>query len=120
MPNPAILHHRSVKLEHYLKIVDFFIHVGCPEDFIPEPNWKEYKPDVYMKDRMGNPICVEIQITPISNKKLQTKIDQFVSSHSHEHKARVFLLVTDNSYEKVIMPDGFKLIRLPLPNEPYT
>lgn len=119
MPNPAILHHRSVKLEHYLKIVDFYIHTGCPKHFTPEPNWKIYKPDVYMKDRMGNDICVEIQITHISTKKVQTKIEQFVSTYGTEHSARVMLLVTNNSYDKVVMPSGFSLIRLPLPKEPY-
>lgn len=119
MPNPAVLHHRSVKLDHYLKIIDFYIHTGCPEHFIPEPNWKDYKPDVYMKDRKGNDICVEIQITPISAKKLQTKIEEFVSSYGKLHNAKVLLLVSDSSYAKAEMPSGFNLIRLPLPKEPY-
>lgn len=120
MPNPAILHHRSVKLDHTLKIVDFYIHTGCPEHFIPEPNWKIYKPDVYMKDKKGNPICVEIQITPISSKKLQTKIDQFVSTYKKEHDSKVMFLVSNNQYDKVQMPTGFTLIRLPIPKEIYT
>lgn len=119
MPNPATLHHRSVKLNHQLKIVDFYIHTGCPETFIPEPNFKEYKPDVYMKDKKGNAICVEIQITPISSKKLQTKIDQFVSTYGKEHNAKVMFLVSDNNYNQAKTPSGFSLIRLPLPKEPY-
>lgn len=120
MPNPAVLHHRSIKIDHHLKIVDFYIHVGCPSEFHVEPLWNEYKPDVYMKDRMGNDICVEIQLSQISTKKLQTKIDQFVSTHGIEHAAKVFLLVSDSSYSNVEMPDGYKLIRLPVPKEPFT
>jgi competence CoiA-like predicted nuclease len=120
MPNPATLHHRSVKLDHQLKLVDFYIHTGCPETYIPEPNWKEYKPDVYMKDKKGNAICVEIQITPISAKKLQTKIDQFVSTYGKEHDAKVMFLVSDNLYTQAQIPTGFSLIRLPMPKEIYT
>lgn len=120
MPNPAVMHHRSVKLEHQLKIVDFYIHTGCPPTFQVEPQWKVYKPDVYMKDKMGNSICVEIQITPISTKKMQLKIDQFVSTYTKEHDAKIMLLVSNQEYPKVVMPSGYKLIRLPLPMEPYS
>lgn len=119
MPNPAILHSRSIKIDHHLKIVDFYIHAGCPDVFVPEPNWKKYKPDVYMKDIKGNAICVEIQITPISSKKMQTKVDEFVSSYGTEHDAKVMLLVSNNEYSKINIPPSFKLIRIPMPNEPY-
>jgi hypothetical protein len=120
MPNPTLIHPRSIKLDHYLKIVDFYVHTGCPPEFIPEPNWKSYKPDAYMKDRKNNNICVEVQITPISTKKMQTKIDQFVSTHKKEHDARIMLLVSNQEYPKVKIPSSFKLIRIPLPVEPYT
>lgn len=119
MPNPTLIHPKGAKIEHHLKIVDFFIHTGCPSFFQPEPTWKEYKPDVYMKDNKGNAVCVEIQITPISTKRMQQKIDEFVSSHSKEHDARVMLLVSNSDYPNVRMPSTFKLIRLPLPKEPY-
>jgi hypothetical protein len=79
-----------------------------------------YRPDVYMKDRKNNPVCVEIQLTHISAKKMQTKIDQFVSEYNKEHDAKIMLLVTDNNYDKIKMPDGFNLVRLPIPKEPYT
>jgi hypothetical protein len=120
MPNPAVLHHRSIKIDHQLKIVDFYIHTGCPTHFLVEPPFKNYKPDVYMRDLKGNAICVEIQITPISNKKLQTKIDEFVSTYKKEHDAQVMFLVSDSMYKDVKMPKGFNLIRLPMPKEPYT
>lgn len=118
MPNPATLHTRSIKIDHQLKIVDFFIHAGCPSSFHIEPNWKEYKPDVYMKDKKGNAICVEVQITPISTKKMQKKMDEFVATHGREHDARVMLLVSNNEYQKVTIPNTFKLIRIPMPSEP--
>lgn len=119
MPNPATLHTRSIKIDHHLKLVDFFIHAGCPKTFIPEPNFKGYKPDVYMKDLKGNPICVEVQITPISTKKMQSKIDEFVATYKKEHDARVMLLVSDNAYDKVTIPSPFKIVRIPMPQEPY-
>lgn len=72
-----------------------------------------------MKDRKGNAICVEIQITPISTKKMQKKIDEFVSTYKKEHDAKIMLLVSNQGYPKIKMPSGFKLIRIPLPQEPY-
>jgi hypothetical protein len=108
------------KIDHHLKIVDFYIHSGMPEIFIPEPNFKNYKPDVYMKDKQGNPICVEIQLTPISTKRMQVKMDEFVSTHGKEHDAKIMLLVSNNEYGKVTFPSSFKLVRIPIPDEPYT
>jgi hypothetical protein len=119
MPNPTLIHPKGIKIDHYLKIVDFFIHVGCPPVFVPEPNYKNYKPDVYMHDAKGNPICVEIQITPISSKKMQKKVDEFVSTYKKEHDAKIMLLVTNNAYDSVKMPPTFQLIKIPIPKEPY-
>lgn len=103
-----------------MKIVDVYIAAGCPEKFIPEPTFGEYRPDAYMIDRKGDPACIEVQITPISTKKMQLKIDQFVSSFGKEHNAKVFLLVSDNNYGKIEMPKGFKLKRIGMPKEIYT
>lgn len=119
MPNPTLIHPRSVKLNHYLKMVDFFIHAGMPKDFLLEPVFGEYRPDAYMRDSKGNPICVEMQLTPISTKKMQTKLEQFVGSFRKEHDAKVMILCSDSSYDKVKIPEGFHLIRLPIPKEPY-
>lgn len=119
MPNPTLIHPRTVKLNHYLKIVDFFINAGCPEQFLPEPTLGEYRPDVYMKDSKGNSICVEIQLTPISTKRMQTKVEQFVEAFGTEHDAKVLLICSDNEYEKIIMPDGFHIARLSVPEEIY-
>lgn len=119
MPNPTLIHPRSVKLDHQLKIVDFYIHTGCPKKFIIEPKLGEYNPDVFMKDLKENSVCAEIQITPISTKKMQSKIDEFVSMYGKEHDAKIMLLVSNSVYDKVIIPNNFKLIRIPLPKEPF-
>lgn len=120
MPNPTLIHPRTVKIDHYLKIVDCYIHFGCPEVFHPEPCYKSYEPDVYMKDRKGNAICVEVQITPISTKRMQKKIDEFVASFGKkEHDAKIMLLVSNQDYPKITIPSSFRLVRIPLPTEPY-
>lgn len=121
MPNPAILHTRSIKIEHHLKIVDVFIKMGCPKVFKIEPKYKSYEPDMYIHDFKGNPICIEVQLTPISTKKMQTKVDEFVTSFKKkEHDAKIMLLISDKSYDNLKIPDGYRVIPLPLPLEPYT
>ena len=120
MPNPTLIHPKSSKINHYLKIVDTFIYYGCPQVFVVEPQLGEYRPDVYMKDHQGNTACVEVQLTPISTKKMQQKIDQFTSTYGKEHDAPIMLIVSDNEYSKVKIPDGFYLYRIPIPLEPYT
>lgn len=119
MPNPAVLHSRSIKIDHHLKIVDFYIQAGCPKQFIIEPKFGEYEPDVYMKDLQGNAVCVEVQLTLISTKKMQKKLEQFTATYGKEHDAKIMLLVTNGEYGKIQVPDGFKLVKIPLPKEPY-
>lgn len=120
MPNPATLHHRSIKIDHHLKIVDFFIHVGCPKTFHVEPNYKSYKPDVYMHNQKGIPVCVEVQLTPISHKKMENKTIEFMTSHKKkEHDAVVLLLVSDKDYG-IQLPKPYSLITIPVPKEPYS
>lgn len=120
MPNPTLIHPKSSKIEHYLKITDTYIHFGYPSVFLVEPSFGEYNPDVYMKDHEGNVMCVEIQRTPISTKKMQRKIDQFVSTFGKEHDANIFLLVSNEEYGKVKIPKGFHLYRMGIPPEPYS
>lgn len=120
MPNPTLIHPKTVKIDHYLKIVDVFIAAGCPETFLPEPVFGEYRPDAYLKDNKDNPICVEVQLTPISTKRMQSKIDQFECEFGREHDAKIMLLVSNNNYDKVKVPDGFKLARISVPKEVYT
>jgi hypothetical protein len=98
--------------------VDFFIQNNCPERFIIEPIFGNYEPDIFFKNASDHSICVEIQLTPISHKKMQTKINQFVTEYGREHDAKIFVLCSNYKYNKLTIPKGFKLINQPLPKEP--
>lgn len=119
MPNPTLIHPRTVKIDHYLKIVDFYISMNMPENFLPEPTLGEYKPDVYFIDGNGNHVVVEIQLTPISTKKMQKKIDQWVSTYKKKHNAKIVLLVSDKEYTNLTVPSGFSICHSKIPPEPY-
>lgn len=96
--------------------MDFFIEYGQPNDFTVEPVFGSYEPDIYFKDR-NNQVCVELQITPISNKKMQEKINQFVYEHGKTHTSKIFLLCSNQTYSNLKMPNGFQLVRRFLPKE---
>lgn len=113
--NPSHIHHKSNKIDHYLKIVDFYIKENCPEIFVIEPILGSYEPDIYFKDKSGKSICVEIQITPISIKKMQKKYDDFVKEYDKTHDSKTFVICSDNSYEKLKAHKDFKVVRKPLP-----
>jgi hypothetical protein len=114
--NPSPIHHKSNKIEHQLKIVDFFIKEGTPENFLIEPILGTYEPDIFFKDKNNNSICVEIQLTPISIKKMQTKINQFVSEYGKEHDAKIIVICSNKNYNLKI-PNGFKIIKQSVPKE---
>jgi hypothetical protein len=107
---------KSNKIDHYMKIVDFYLASGRPENFIVEPSLGCYEPDVFFKDKSNKSICVEIQITPISHKKMQKKANDFVKEYNREHDSNIFVLASDYNY-KIELPKGFKLIRQGLPKE---
>lgn len=115
--NPSPIHHKSNKIDHCLKIVDFYIKENCPETFVIEPVLGSYVPDVYFKDRANNSICVEIQITPISLNKMQDKLNRFAAEYGKEHDAKIFVICGDQTYPKLKIPSGFKVHRQPLPRE---
>jgi hypothetical protein len=115
--NPSPINPRSQFVEHYLKIVDFYIHTECPENFIIEPVLGTYEPDIYFKDKQNKDICVEIQLTPISNKKMQQKIDKFVYEFDKNHHSKTLVLCSNNPYNKLILPKDFRLYKQPIPSE---
>jgi hypothetical protein len=117
--NPSPIHHKSNKIEHQLKIVDFFIQAGTPERFLIEPIFGTYEPDIFFKDKNNNSICVEIQLTPISYNKMQTKINQFVSEWGKEHDSKIFVLCSNQNYNKLKIANGFKIIKQSVPKEIY-
>jgi hypothetical protein len=107
---------KSNKIEHYMKIVDFYLERGRPKNFIVEPSLGSYEPDIFFKDKSDNSICVEIQITAISHKKMQTKVDAFIKEYGKEHDSKIFVICSDYHY-KIKIPNGFKLVRQRVPCE---
>lgn len=115
--NPSPIHHKSNKIEHQLKIVDYFIQCGMPKQFIIEPALGTYNPDIFYKDINGISVCVEIQITPISTKKMQLKLDNFVKEFGREHDSKILILCSSQNYPQCKLPKGFQLVRQNLPQE---
>jgi hypothetical protein len=75
-----------------------------------------YSPDLFFKDKSNNSICVEIQLTPISQKKMQDKINRFVSEYGKEHDSKIIVICSNTDY-KIKIPNGFKIIRKSVPKE---
>lgn len=115
--NPSPIHHKSNKINHYLKIVDFYIEAKCPSKFLLEPIFGTYEPDLFFQDINQNNICVEIQLTPISTNKMQTKINQFVKEYGKEHDSKIMVICSDYPYNKIKISNGFKIIKKSLPKE---
>lgn len=115
--NPSPINHRSNKIEHHLSIVDFYIQAGYPTDFIIEPSLGKYEPDIFFRNKTRKTICVELQLTPISHKKMQTKINQFVSEFNKNHDSKTIVICSNNPYNKLEIPDGFSLIKQSIPSE---
>lgn len=115
--NPSQIHHKSNKIDHHLKIVDYYIALGCPKNFIIEPLLGEYEPDIFMKDASQRSICVEIQLTKVANKKMQDKINSFVKEYNINHDSKTFVLVSNIQYQLKV-PSGFTLKQYKLPKEP--
>jgi hypothetical protein len=119
MPNPSLVHSKSVKINHHLKVADVFITFGCPETFLLEPVLGHYRPDAYMIVEDVHS-CIEVQITPISKKKMQEKVDNFVATSGIDHSAKTLYLFSDYRYDALKVPDGFEVLRYPLPKEVYS
>jgi len=114
--NPATIHHRSNKIDHHLKIVDYYIHCGMPENCLVEPQLGKYEPDLYFNDGSKN-ICVEIQLTPISCKKMQQKINNFVTEYGVSHDSQTIVICSDTDYKSLTIPKNFRLIKQKIPQE---
>jgi hypothetical protein len=115
--NPSPIHHKSNKIDHHLKIVDFYIQAGCPENFLIEPLLGTYEPDIFFRDKNNKSITVEIQLTPISHKKMQEKMNHFVSEYGKNHDSKTIVLCSNNQYNKLQIPKDFRLIKQSIPSE---
>jgi len=113
MPNPARIHHQSSKLEHFLGLADIYIALGQPQVFEIEPNISsEYRPDAYVVQG-GRHFVIEYQRTPISNSRMQEKLDAFFRTHAQGlHRANEMIIVNGTNRTvkyKVTAPSTFKI-----------
>jgi predicted methyltransferase len=104
-----MIHPNSIKTRHFLAIAEFFIRINQPKTYIVEPDLQcNYHPDVYMVYKNEH-VCIEIQLTHISNKKMQKKLDEWVNAYeSKKHYAKKLWIVTDQLY-KLTVPEGFRV-----------
>lgn len=108
MPNPTIIHPNSTRTKHFLAIADFYIRIGRPSYYEVEPDFDEYRPDVYMmRDRKM--ISVEVQLTHISTNKMQNKVDNWANTYIKGlHQSKKLWIVTDVLYNLEV-PEGFEV-----------
>lgn len=108
---------RNQKVDHQLKIVDTFIDIGCPKECLIEPMLGSYEPDLFYKDHFNRSVCVEVQLSRISHKRMQEKINKFIKESGVNHDARLLYIVSDIQFDsfhfdqtkyKVIMKDMIK------------
>ena len=111
MPNPALIHTQSAKLKHYLGLVDIYLTLDKPEVYEIEPYFSaDYRPDVRTK-LLDTSVLIEYQRSIVSNKKMQDKVDAFVTTNKQGlHDAKSLLIVTDYRYD-LIMPTGYEVIQ---------
>jgi competence CoiA-like predicted nuclease len=103
-----MIHPNSTRTKHFLAIADFYDRIGKPQTYIVEPNLKyDYRPDVYMEYK-GEHVVVEIQLTHISTKRMQEKVDMWISGYGEKHHAKIMWVVTDVLY-KLEVPSGFDI-----------
>jgi hypothetical protein len=105
-----MIHPNSTRTKHFLAIAEFFIRIGKPKTYIVEPNLEceYYRPDVYM-DYKSEHIIIEIQLTHISTRRMQEKVDNWVKSYKEKkHYAKKMWIVSDNLY-RIAAPEGFEV-----------
>ena len=111
MPNPALIHLKSMKTDHFLGLVDIFIQLKQPPIYEVEPIVNDdYRPDAYTRID-GAPVIIEYQRTIISSKRIEYKVNAFVESfYRKQHDAKTLMIVTDHPY-KVGTPPGFTVLQ---------
>ncbi|UOF90729.1 hypothetical protein LSG31_00150 [Fodinisporobacter ferrooxydans] len=101
MPKPPLIHPRSIRVNHFLAIADLYIKLDKPQVFDVEPAYFQhgYRPDVYAIID-GIPVCIEVQLSRISKKKMQDKANRFIQSYYHsEHKAKTLWIYSSIHYD---------------------
>jgi hypothetical protein len=109
--NPPLINPKSNKVEHQLKILDLYIHLNCPSNYKVEPLLGSYAPDFMYKDKNNQTICCEIQLTPISKKKMQQKINHYSNEYNVKHDSRILHLYSDYDYKDINAPKNVHIIK---------
>lgn len=115
--NPSAIHPNSNKINHQLKLLDYYIEAKQPSQCVIEPILGKYEPDLLYRDEMNRSICVEIQLTKISKKRMQEKINNFIEEYGTNHDAKILYICTHISYKDLKTKQGFKVIQRNVPKE---
>jgi hypothetical protein len=109
---------KNQKVEHQLKIVDTFINIGCPDECLVEPELGGYEPDLFYKDHFNRSVCVEVQLSRISQKRMQEKINNFIKEEGVNHDARLLCIYCDYRFDDFHYDQKkYKIILKDLPHE---
>jgi hypothetical protein len=79
--------------------VDTFIDLGMPSQCAIEPQLGSYEPDLFYKDHFNRSVCVEVQLTNISQKRMQEKINTFIKEEGKNHDARLLYIISDCKFD---------------------
>jgi hypothetical protein len=91
---------KNQKNEHQLKIVDAAIELNCYDHCVIEPTFGVYEPDLFYKDHFNRLVCVEVQLTKISAKRMQEKVNNFIKE-KQQHGAGLLYIVSDHNYNDI-------------------
>lgn len=109
---------KNQKVDHQLKIVDTFIEFGMPDQCLIEPQLGSYEPDLFYKDHFNRSVCVEVQLTRISHKRMQEKINHFIKEEGVNHDARLFIIVSHFKFDSFHYDQTkYKVIQKEMPKE---
>ena len=68
------------------------------------------------QNKTGKNICVEIQLTPISAKRMQAKIDAFAKEYKVNHDSKTLVICSATPY-KIKKPDNISVLFQNIPEE---
>jgi hypothetical protein len=109
---------KNQKSDHQLKIVDTFIELGKPNQCIIEPELGSYEPDLFYKDHFNRSVCVEVQLTRISQKRMQEKVNTFIKEEGVNHDSRLLVVYSDYRICGLIFDEKkYKIMMKELPKE---
>lgn len=111
---------KNQKVDHALKIVDVYIYLKCPGACLVEPELGSYEPDLFYRDHFNRSVCVEVQLTKISQKRMQEKVNNFMKEEGKNHDSRLLLIYSDHKYSGITFDSTKYKVRFEaLPKESF-